>query len=153
MAFRRRLSCRRSGAAMLEGGLVLSGFFLLTAGVMVLAMGVYRYQQVASLAREACRYASVHGGQYAQDTGQPMATPQSIYNNVIKPNAVGMDLSKLGYNIQWDNANEMPFYLKTPATNQYLRNRVKVSITYQWIPEFYLSPMFWGMDSEMEMSY
>ncbi len=37
-------------------------------------MGIYRYQQVASLAREGARYASVHGSQYAADTGNAAAT-------------------------------------------------------------------------------
>jgi hypothetical protein len=47
----------------------------------------------------------------------------------------------------------MRMYLATPATNQYMRNRVKVSMTYQWIPEAYLSPMVCGIDAELEMSY
>lgn len=152
MLVRRRL-VRRRGATMVEGALVLSVAFLLTLGVMILALGVYRYQQVASLAREAARYASVHGGQFALDTGQAMATSGSIYSNVIQPMAVGLDLTQLTYSVNWDNANELPIYLANPATGQYLRNRVTVTISYSWSPETYLAPITLTSTSTMEMSY
>jgi Flp pilus assembly protein TadG len=153
MPVRRFILRRRRGAVMVEGALVLSLTLLLTLGVIILALGVYRYNQVASLAREAARYASVHGGQFALDTGQSMATSQSIYNNVIQPGAIGMDTSKLTYSITWDNANEMPIYLANPATGQYLRNRVTVTISYNWVPEAYLGNITLTSTSIMEMSY
>ena len=42
---------------------------LLLLGTVVLGLGVFRYQQVQCLAREGARYASVHGPQYAADSG------------------------------------------------------------------------------------
>ncbi len=41
----------------------------LLLGTVVLGLGVFRYQQIQSLAREGARYASVHGPQYATDSG------------------------------------------------------------------------------------
>jgi Flp pilus assembly protein TadG len=143
----------RRGATMVEGALVLSTALLLTLGVIIVGLGVYRYQQVASLARVAARYASVHGGQFAQETGQAMATPQSVYDQVIKPGAIGLDLNKLTYSVTWDNSNEMPLYLANVTTNQYLRNRVTVTISYQWVPEAYLKGITLTSTSVMEMSY
>jgi Flp pilus assembly protein TadG len=144
---------RRRGATMIEGAVVMALALLLTLGVIILGLGVYRYNQVASLAREAARYATVHGGQFTLDTGQPMATPQSIYTNVIQPEAVGLDTSQLTYSVTWDNSNEMPIYLANPATGQYLRNRVTVKITYNWVPEAYLGSITLTSTSVMEMSY
>lgn len=153
MPVRRFVPHRRRGAAMVEGALVLSTALLLTLGVIIVALGVYRYQQVASLARQAARYATVHGGQFALDTGQPMATSTSIYNQVIQPGAIGMDTSQITYSVTWDNANEMPIYLANPTTNQYLRNRVTVTISYNWVPEAYLGSITLTSTSVMEMSY
>ncbi|HZV04400.1 MAG TPA: TadE/TadG family type IV pilus assembly protein [Gemmataceae bacterium] len=153
MLIRRFLPRRRRGAVMVEAAIVLSVALLLTLVVIILALGVYRYQQVASLARQAARYASVHGGQYALDTGQPMATQSSIYTNIIQPGAIGMDTSKLSYSVTWDNATELPIYLASAATGQYLRNRVTVTISYTWVPEAYLGSITLTSTSVMEMSY
>jgi Flp pilus assembly protein TadG len=153
MPVRRFPQRRRRGATMVESALVLSTALLLTLGVIIVGLGVYRYQQVASLTRVAARYASVHGGQFALDTGQSMATSQSIYDQVIKPGAIGLNLNKLTYSVTWDNANEMPLYLANVTTNQYLRNRVTVTISYQWVPEAYLKGITLTSTSVMEMSY
>jgi Flp pilus assembly protein TadG len=153
MLIRRFLPRRRRGAVMVEAAIVLSVALLLTLVVIILALGVYRYQQVASLARQAARYASVHGGQYALDTGNSMATPSSVYTNIIQPGAIGMDTSKLTYSVTWDNATELPIYLANAATGQYLRNRVTVTISYTWVPEAYLGSITLTSTSVMEMSY
>jgi hypothetical protein len=138
---------------MVEAALVLSIALLLTLGVIIVGLGVYRYQQVASLARQAARYASVHGGQFALDTGLAMATSTSVYSNIIQPGAIGMDATKMTYSVTWDNSNEMPIYLANPATGQYLRNRVTVTISYTWVPEAYFGSITLTSTSVMEMSY
>lgn len=153
MPIRRFIPPCRRGATLVEGALVLSIALLFTLGVIVVALGVSRYQQIASLARQAARYATVHGGQFALDTGQPIATPQSIYTQVIQPGAFALDPSKLTYSVTWDNANEMPLYLANPTTDQYLRNRVTVTISYNWVPEVYIGGVTLTSTSVMEMSY
>ena len=51
---------------------------LLLLGTVVLGLGVFRYQQLQCLAREGARYASVHGPQYAADSGNAYATNQTV---------------------------------------------------------------------------
>ena len=56
----RRLQ-RRRGAALVETAFVFPVLIVLMIGLIVGALGVFRYQEVASLAREGSRYASLHG--------------------------------------------------------------------------------------------
>jgi Flp pilus assembly protein TadG len=147
-----RLSpCRRRGASLVEAALVYPIVFLLTFGVVILAMGVYRYQMVAALAREGARWASVHGGQYAQDTGNAMATPSTVFSNAIQPMAVGLDTSQLTYNVSWTNATEMPIF--NDASGNPVTNMVTVTVNYHWVPIMYLSPMNMSSTSVMAMQY
>src|SRR6266849_3601893 len=96
---------RRSGVTMVEFAIVGPVVFLLLLGLLIGGMGTFRYQEIASLAREASRWASVHGTQYQKDTGMPAATAQDIYNNVIAPNAVSLDRSNLTYTVTWNTGN------------------------------------------------
>jgi len=80
----------------------------------------------------------VHGTQYAQATNNPAATAQDVYNTVIAPNATGLNLSNLTYSVTWNTSNS-PYY--TNSSGQNVANTVSVTITYQWIPEAFLSGM------------
>lgn len=128
----------RQAATLVEFALVGSLTFLLIVGLLVGGMGIFRYVELASLARESSRWASIHGTQYAKETGGSAATPADIYNTVIAPNAVGLDLPKLTYSVTWDTSNSP--YRTVSVNNQLVvvRNTVTVTITYQWIPEAYL---------------
>jgi hypothetical protein len=110
---------------------------LFVLALVIGGMGIFRYQELASIAREASRWASVHGAQYQQDTGQSMATAQDVYNNVIAPNAIALDTSKLSYSVTW-NTDNRPYHT-TIVNNQLVpvQNTVTVTLTYQWIPEAY----------------
>jgi Flp pilus assembly protein TadG len=55
------LSARPSGQAMAEFAAVALVFFLLLFGIMGMGIVVYRYNTVGDAAREAARYAVVHG--------------------------------------------------------------------------------------------
>ena len=90
MRVRRTPNPPRRGVQAVEAAIVLPVVMMLTLGTCSTAMGVYYYQLVATLAREGARYASVHGTQYAADTGNPPATAADIYNNAILPMAVGL---------------------------------------------------------------
>jgi Flp pilus assembly protein TadG len=81
-------SNNRVGATAVEFAVVGPVAFFVLLAVIIGGMGIFRYQELASVAREASRWASVHGAQYQQDTGQPAATAQDVYNNVIAPNAI-----------------------------------------------------------------
>jgi Flp pilus assembly protein TadG len=128
----------RSGAAMMEFAIVAPISFLLLLGLMIGGLGIFRYQQVARLSRDAARWASVHGTQYAQDTQSTAATPQDVYNQVIAPNAATLDLSKLTYTVTWNQTNS-PYHMATVNGKQaQVANTVTVSINYRWIPEAFL---------------
>jgi Flp pilus assembly protein TadG len=131
-------STNRSGATAVEFAIVGPVAFLLMLILLIGGMGIFRYQELASVAREASRWASVHGAQYQLDTGNPAATPTDVYNNVIAPNAVGLDLTQLSYSVTWSTDNR-PFNTII-VNNQWVpvRNTVTVTLTYQWIPEMYL---------------
>jgi Flp pilus assembly protein TadG len=145
---------RRQGAAMVESAIVLLLTLLLVLGAVVIGLGIFRYQQLASLAREAARYASVRGGQYQKDTGQAAATPQSIYGNVIAAQAVGLDLTQLQSNFQvsWDDGAKMPTYFDY-KNNVWKSNNVTVTVTYTWIPEAFLGGVTLSSTSVMPLSY
>src|SRR5579875_1564408 len=149
---RRLISQRRRGSVAMESVVTVPVLLLLLLAVLVGGYGVFRYQQIALLAREGARYASVHGGQYQQETGNPAATPQDIYTNAIVPYAINLDLSQLSYTVTW-NTNNMPYsvhYNYGMPTN----NTVTVTIYYNWFPEAYLvGPIVLSSTSTMPMSY
>ncbi len=144
---------RRSGATLVECAIVYPITFLLILGLIVGGMGMFRYQETASLAREAARWASVHGGQFAKDTGNPAATPADVYNNVIAPRAVALDLNKLTYAVAWNSDNNPYHSVVVNGTLTPVANTVSVTVTYQWIPEVYLGGITLSSTSVVTMQY
>jgi Flp pilus assembly protein TadG len=144
----------RRGAALVESAIVLLLTLLLVLGAVVIGLGVFRYQQLASLTREAARYASVHGGQYQKDTGKAAATSQTIYSNVIATQAVAFDPTQLQNNLQvtWDNNSKMPVYFDY-SNNVWKNNNVTVTLTYTWVPEAFLGGITLSSTSVMPLSY
>ena len=149
---RHRIHEQRRGTTAVEFALACPIVFFLVFAIIVGALGVFRYQQTAQLAREASRWASVHGGQYAQETGKPAATAQDVYTNAIQPAATTLDLSRLSYQVTWDK-NNMPL----DASEDYEKptgNTVTVTVTYQWFPEVYLiGPFSLSSTSKAQMIY
>lgn len=124
----------RPGAVMVEAAVVLPILFLMILGLVVIGLGVFRYQQVAHLAREGARYASVRGADYQSDTAVAKADEAAVTTH-IKSLAAGIDKSKLTCTVTWDQANGNPNYLSDPAANQYRINNVTVTVNYAWSPE------------------
>jgi Flp pilus assembly protein TadG len=128
----------RQGATVVEFALVGPVTLLLLIGLLVGGMGVFRYQEVATLAREASRYASVRGTGYQADTGNSAATAADVYNNAIAGQNVNLDLGQLQYSVTWGTDNR-PFHTAVVnGTVVPVTNTVTVTITYQWVPEAYL---------------
>jgi Flp pilus assembly protein TadG len=119
---------RRRGALILECALVYPITFLLILGLIIGGLGVFRYQEVASLAREGSRYASLHGASYQQATGKAAATAADVYNKAVLPKAVALDPSQLTCNVTW-NPNNSP------------GSSVTVTVSYHWVPEAFLPSM------------
>jgi Flp pilus assembly protein TadG len=150
----RRAPQRRSGATVVECAFVYPVFFLLVLGLLVGAAGIFRYSQLASLTRETARYASVHGGQYAQEMKVTAPAPADIYNNVVLAREVGLDTSRLNYSITYNSSN-MPYHTTLDANNNVIpiQNTVTVTLTYQWVPEAFLGGVTLSSTSVMPMSY
>jgi len=149
---RLRSNARRA-ATTVECAFVYPLTFFFVVGLLVGSMGIFRYQEMASLSREAARYASVHGTQYAKVAGVTAPTPAEIYTAVVVDKAVALDLSRLNYSITYDT-NNAPSHIViatgdvTPHTN-----KVRVTLSYQWIPEAFLGGITLSSTSEMTMSY
>src|SRR5271168_4330702 len=97
-----RNQARRPAAHLVESALVFPITFLLVVGLVVCAMGVFRYQQTAYLARVAARYAAVHAGQYQQENAAaitagtlPNVNESYITTNIVNTNAAGMNTAYL----------------------------------------------------------
>jgi Flp pilus assembly protein TadG len=115
----------RRGNTTVEFAIVAPLVFLFLFGLIIGGMGVFRYGQVGYLARESSRWASVHGSQYATETGHPAADSAAIYNSVIAARANALDLRQLTWSVSWPNGK---------AQNK----KVIVTINYRWVPEQYL---------------
>jgi Flp pilus assembly protein TadG len=144
---------RRHGGVLLEAALVYPILGLFLIGTVTMGLGIFSFQQIASLSREGARWASVHGALYAQATGNAMATPAEVYNTAILPLAAGLDTTKLSYTVTWANANQMPTNTD-PQTMATVTNTVTVTVTYQWYPAAYLGgPVTLTSTAVMPMSF
>jgi Flp pilus assembly protein TadG len=142
----------RAGFAATESVLVLPVLSAVILGTVIGGYGIFRYQQIALLAREGARYASVHGGQYQQETGNAAATPQDVYNNAILPFATNLDLSQLSYSVTWNTSN-MPYHT-TADYEKPMANTVTVTVSYKWFPEaYFVGPITLSSTSTVPMSY
>jgi hypothetical protein len=144
---------RRRGTTMVEYVVVLTATFTLITGLSIFGLEVFRYQQVALLAREGARYASVHGGQYQSVTGGTAATATDVYNNAIVPLATGMNLSSLTYSVSWTDSSKNPVYLANATTNTYRINYVNVTVTYTWAAEGLFASRTMSSTSTMPMTF
>jgi len=144
----------RRGTTAVEAAIVYPVVLLLTLGLAVVGLGVFRYQQVAALAREGARYAAVHGGQWAADNNSgALTTKQNIYDNAITPHASGLSTSQLAASdvtVTYADSGQMPTY--TASGNKYT-NIVTVTVNYRWAPAAYLPSMTLTSTSKMPISY
>ena len=130
----------RPGVVVIESALVMPVFLLFVIGVIVGGLGVFRYQEIAGLAREGSRYASVHGTSYSMATAKLPATPEEIYQKAIAPKAVALDLKKLTYAVTWSPDNR-------PGS------LVTVRVSYQWVPEAFFGGVNLTSTSTVLVSY
>ena len=145
---------RRRGTTAVEFALVAPLVLALTIGLLVGGLGVFRYQQVAALAREGARWASVHGFQYFKETGNPAATPQDVYQNAIAPRMVILDPAYLSCTVTWDTDNH-PFHTLIDGNGNLVKktNTVTVTVNYQWTPESFFSPITLTSTSVVPMEF
>ncbi len=144
----RRCKRRRRGALTVETAVVLPVLLFLVLMIVVGGIGVFRYQQVACLAREGTRWTAVRGSLWQLETGQTSPAQQDILQNAVLPLAVGMDASKItiqaewidgqtGAATAWDSSRKNPTSLS--KMSQGVTNRVRVTVNYAWAPGVLLS--------------
>jgi hypothetical protein len=121
-----------------ESAVVYPVTFLLIIGTVVVGLGVFRYQQLQSLAREGARFASVRGPDFvASGTGTAEASPATVLA-YVQGLAVGM--SGL-------NCTAVTYSSSTiPCT-------VTVTLTYTWTPEGYFQSQTWTASSTVVVTY
>ena len=157
----RHVSQKRLGVTVVECAVVYPVTFLLLLGLVVGAMGIVRYQEVAAVARAAARYGSTHGAQFRKDTGMTVGTAGAsnanvsngtywytvdptqaagsdtswaglIYDNGIRPNLVAVDPQYLQVQVGW------PEVINQNKPDNWPGSTVTVTVTYQWMPECFL---------------
>lgn len=159
-----RSSARRHGALAVEFAIVSNLAFFLFLAMIIGGLGVFRYQEVAHLAREGARYASTHGGRYAQDgipqqTGVPAVSSSKGVQDYLRPRGVLLEPSSLMVTASWSAGSNVPSYANAdptlvPPGQKTIRNYVSVTVAYQWLPELFLvGPIELKSTSTMPMSY
>jgi hypothetical protein len=166
----------RRGITLLEGAVVYPITFLLILGLIIGALGVFRYQEVAALARRGARYASTHGAQYRKDCQEAIGTAGTscgtskgflwyqadptcsagsdtswtgdIYDQAIRTNVVILDSSQMQVKAGWQPVVNLP---NNP--NNWPGGTVAVTVTYQWLPElFFIGPINLTSTSELPIT-
>ena len=112
----------RRGAVLAECGIVYPLAMMLLLGTIVIGMGVFRYQQVAYLAKQGSRWASVHGATYQSEQGKAAPTSSDVLA-YVKTRATGLNPALL----------TCPTFTMTTGTGA----TATVTISYQWTPEMY----------------
>ena len=130
----------RNGVTVMECAVIFPLVFLILAGTIIAAVGVFRYQEIAAVAREGARYATVRGQRYEFQTGNKAATPQEVYEQAILPRAVALDTKQLTYSVTWSPDNRQG-------------GTVTVQVNYHWIPEAFLGGIQFSSTSTMLVSY
>jgi Flp pilus assembly protein TadG len=90
--------------------------FPLMFGLIVGGLGVFRYIQIASLAREASRWASVRGAQWVKDNPNLPAASQANIQNFVINQAAGLDTQQI-------------------TVTSAIGSKVTVTVSYNWSPE------------------
>ena len=160
-------SRQRRGASTVEFAVVAATTLFFIFAMIIGGLGIFRYQEVAHLAREGCRYASTHGGQYQKDgiakqTGMPQVISSADVQTYLLPKTAALDTKKLTISASWSPPAKatpinMPTYMDTSnpkAGEVTVQNYVTVTVSYQWCPELYLiGPITLTSTSTMPVSY
>lgn len=169
----RRTRHARPGATLLECAIAFPLTFVVILGLVVGGLGIFRYQEVAHLARLGARYASTHGGKYQEDgipqkTGVPAITSSADLRRVYLQGPTLTEGSlltllnpdDLQVEVSWSEAGKVtpqnyPSYAdpNDPTAQRIITNTITVRVTYRWTPELFLVPITLRSTSTMPMSY
>ena len=127
-------SGRRRGVILVESAIIYGVTLMLLLGTIVMGMGVFRYGQVAALAREGSRWASVHGPKFVSEQAGTAITGGDVFN-AIKPRMVAMDATAFTYTL-------------TMASGKAI-----FTLNYRWTPEAYFAPLTLSSTSTTPILY
>jgi Flp pilus assembly protein TadG len=130
----------RRGTTVVEAAVVVPVTIMILLAIIVGGFGVFRYQEVAELAREGARYAAVRGTRYAQYTGRPPATRDDVYQSAILPKVVILDPRQLTVDVSW-------------VPDQRPGSFVTVTVRYQWISEAVFGSITLSSSATIPMAY
>jgi Flp pilus assembly protein TadG len=128
----------RRGISVVECAVVYPVTIMLIMGTVIVGLGVFRYQQLQSLAREGARYASVRGPAYiASQSGntEPSTSTVLAYVQGLAVGLSGLDCTQVTY-----SSNTIPC-------------TVTVALTYTWVPESYFPSVKWTALSTVIVTY
>ena len=134
----RRRSRRRRGVILVESAIIYSVTLMLILGTIVMGLGVFRYGQIASLAREGSRWASVHGATWQAENQNAAARSDADVKAAIIGKAVILDASALTVDLD-----------QTQMTS----GVASVTVTYRWTPEAYFGALTMTSKSVMPVTY
>jgi Flp pilus assembly protein TadG len=137
----------RHAAVVLEMALVMPLMFFLMLFLLVGGLGVFHNQQLSCQAREASRWASVHGQSWQKETKNAGSTQAEIRKKAVLPLATGMDPDKLTIKVEWvdqvtgevhdwDGATQA--VMGRTEAGAAVTHTVRVTVTYAWSPGFFL---------------
>jgi Flp pilus assembly protein TadG len=148
-----RRQTRRRGATLVEIAVILPLMLLLMLAAIDTASGVYRYQQVATLAREGARYASVHAGMYSVEKSKPVATADETKTKAVVPRAANLDPAQIICTLTWVHGSSYPWSVSNDMGGR-KTNSVRFTVTYPWKSLFLLgNTITLTSTSEMTISY
>ena len=150
------------GAVAAETAIVLVVLFLLFIAFYVGGMIVFRHQQVASLAREGARWASVRGADYTLDTLSDGVSAAQIREAGVLPFAAGMDPANVTVDVEWIDKSTGTAHAWDSVRRdvrsithggEYVSNTVRVTVTYTWSSGFFGEPHVQQSRCEMPMTH
>jgi Flp pilus assembly protein TadG len=138
---RKRVSLvpRRRGTSAVEGAVVYPVTMLILIGTVVVGLGVFRYQQIQSLAREGARFASVRGPDYVA-SGSGFEASTSDVMTYLNQSGLAADLNGLSCTSVSYSSTTLPC-------------TVSVTLSYTWTPEAYFSATTWTVTSTSIVTY
>jgi Flp pilus assembly protein TadG len=170
-------ACPRRGAHAIEAAFVYPVLIFVIFAFIIGSTGVFYFDQVANLAREGARWASVHGATYASSYNSgTLITGSNVYTSAINPKMGGLNPAYLTVSVSWSDATgslQGPTTMSDGATVYYAdstnngcyqgtyyntgtalqQNMVTVVVTYAWSPPLYLWPINLTSSSSQLMEY
>jgi hypothetical protein len=145
---------KRKATAIIEAAIIVPVMVLLIAIAVDCVSGIYRYHQVATLARTGARYATVHAGQFAEENSLPVVTPEDLKTNVLLPHSAGLQEDRLSVTFTWlPNGSSYPVTVIDDNGNV-KENMIRVTVNYEWFPVFFFGKsLTLSSTSEMVISY